>query len=61
MSKRKLEEIPIKDPIPIYFKSLLSTAYKVYEEETLHNLKNRHMSNHLVSMLSQSNKRGISQ
>ncbi len=61
MSKRKLEEIPIKKPIPIYFKSLLSTAYKVYEEETLHKLKNKHMSNHLVSMLNQSNKRGISQ
>ena len=61
MSKRKFEEVAVKDPVPIYFKDLLSTAYKVYEDETLHRIENKKMNNQLSHMLSQCKKKGISQ
>ena len=59
--KRRFVEIAVKEPVPIYFKSLLTTAYKVYEEEKLHSIKNKEMNGHVSSMLNQCKRRGISQ
>ena len=58
--KRRFVEIAVKEPVPIYFKSLLTTAYKVYEEEKLHSIKNKEMNGHVSSMLNQCKKGNFS-
>jgi hypothetical protein len=46
-------EISVKPPIPLNFRKLMTTAFGVYEEETLIGIESKQMKSHMNTMLDQ--------